>query len=315
MTAPLTATMISQLNRSNAAMQRASVGTLLGRLSPAGYVFYVDGNFGDDGNNGASWGSPFKTLAYGLAASTTAIASGAFGWAARNVIYCKADSFVEDLVLLAPKTDVIGCGSLDRFPYCGLVGNHVPTGVTASYGTRFFNFMFAAPAAGGDIWTLDTYNAWLEFNACRFSAQSTTAATGAVVATAASHLRLVNNSFMGRFSDAVIELGTGDARGTLISGNHIEGANQGIHLNSGTTDSAGATEEYIYIENNTISTATEGIYDEADIARINNNTVSTLQAKGAGGAGAIVGNEYFSGGNKISASNLANADWPALGTL
>jgi len=315
MVAPLTATMIRQLNNSNMAHQRASVGTLLGRIAVPGYAFYVDGNFGDDDNDGASWGSPFQTLTYALAASATAIASGAFGWAARNVIYCKADSFVEDLVLLAPKTDVVGVGSLDRFPYCGLVGNHVPTGATASFGTRFFNFMFSAPAAGGDIWTLDSYNAWLEFNGCRFSAQSTTPATGAIVATAASHLRVLGSTFVGRYSDAVIELGTGDARGTWISGNHIEGANAGIELGAGTTDSAGATEEYIYIENNVISTATECINDAAGIARINNNTCSTLQAKGVAGAGAIVGQEFFSGGNKISASDLANADWPALGSL
>ena len=283
--------------------------------SGGGNEFFVDGNFGDDTWAGTSFERPFKTLAVALAASHADIAAGSKGWAARNRIYCKGDALDEDLVLLAQKTDVIGVGSYDRFPYCALVGNHVPTGVTCSNGTRFFNFMFMANSTGGDIFTLDTNNAWLEFNGCRFSAQSTTAATGAIVATATSHLRVLNSTFMGRFSDAVIEFGAGDARGSLIKGNHIEGANAGIEFAGGTTDSAGVTEEYIYVEDNIISTATECINDAASIVRINNNVCSTLQAKGAAGAGAIVGQEFLSGGNKISASDLANADWPALGTL
>jgi hypothetical protein len=50
------------------------------------------------------------------------------------------------------------------------------------------------------------------------------------------------------------------------------------------------------------------------MAIINNNAV-TLQAKGSAGAGALVGDEFLSSGNKINASDLANANWPALGTL
>lgn len=316
MVAPLTARMIRELNNSNMAHQRAQIGTLLGRLTPAGYVFYVDGNdnAGDDDNDGSSWGSAFQTLSVALAASHAAISSAPFGWSARNIIYAKADAFEEDLELLAAKTDVIGVGSWDRYPYAGLIGNHVPTGATASFGTRFYNFMFKAPAAGGDMWTLDTYNAWLAFHGCRFAADSTIAATGGIVADDANHLQIVDSIFTGRFSDAAVEL-DGDARGTLIARNRIEGANQGIHLNSGTGDSAGASEQNIYIEGNIISTATECIDDEADIARIMNNNAVTAQSKGSSGAGVIVGNEFLSSGNKISASDLANADWPALGSL
>lgn len=316
MVAPLTATMIEQLNNSNAAHQRAQIGTLLGRITPAGYVFYVDGNFGDDDDNdGSSWGSPFKTLAVAMAASAVAIASGEFGWAARNVIYAKADSFVEDLVLLAPKTDVVGVGSYDQWAQCGLVGNHVPTGVTASFGTRFYNFHFKAPAAGGDIFVLDSDNASLGFFGCTADSRSTTAATAFIVATAATNLHVVDCEAWGAFSDAVIEIAAGDAHGLQILRNKLEGAHDGIHINSGVTDSSGATQNRILIAENYIRSTEICINDESDIAEIMNNNVVTANAKGSGGAGAIVGNEFLSSGNKISASDLANADWPALGSL
>ena len=279
-------------------------------------IYYVDGNAGDDSNSGLSWEESLKTLAVGLAASHTDIASGARGWAARNVIYCKGDALDEDLVLLAQKTDVIGVGHWDRHPYCGLIGNHIPTGAANSgLGTRFFNMYFRANSAGGDIWTLDSTVGGLEFHNCWFDAGSTTAATGAIVSTASTHLGIFNNKFTRKYSDAVIEFGTGDARGSHIVGNYIEGANAGIELGAGTTDSSGASEEFILVADNYISTATECINDAASIARIVNNVCVTLQAKGASGAGAIVGQEFLSGGNKISASDLANADWPALGAL
>ncbi|MBU2099594.1 MAG: hypothetical protein KKD00_12585 [Gammaproteobacteria bacterium] len=279
-------------------------------------VFYCDGNFGSDSNDGkGGWDNAFKTLTVALAASHADISSGAEGWAARNVIFCKGDAFDEDLVLFAQKTDVVGVGSYDAFPYCGLIGNHIPTGTTASFGSRFFNFRFKANAAGGDIFTLDSYNAFTSFHHCMFDSTSTTAATAGIVATAATKLHVEDCWFVGAFSDAVIEFGAGDARGARILRNFIEGANQGIDINASTTDSAGATQSSILIADNVIRTATECINDGADIAMIINNNCVTAAAKGTGGAGAIVGNELLSSGNKISASNLANADWPALGSL
>jgi len=312
---PMTSTNIDQLNKMNRAAQNAGLGTLLGLLEPAGTTFFVDGNAGLDTNNGLSWGTAFKTLTVALAASNAAIAATSFGWAARNIIYAKADAFEENLVLLAQKTDIIGVGSYAQWSKCGLVGNHVPTGTTASFGTRFFNFYMRAGAAGGDIWTLDSTCSSFGLYDCTIDSQSAVAATGGVVATASPYVQLVGNEFRGKFSDAVIEFGTGDARGTRILGNYIEGANAGIEFGAGTTDSAGATEQYILVKDNVIFSATECINDAADIVRIVNNNCVTAQAKGSAGAGAIVGNELLSSGNKISASNLANADWPALGTL
>ena len=235
-------------------------------------VYFVDGNAGVDSGAGDSWDTAFKTLTYALAVSNTDIASGAKGWAARNVIYCKGDAFDEDLVLLAQKTDVVGVGSYNAKAKAALIGNHVPTGTTCSYGTRFFNFHFIANAAGGDMWTLDNTVSDLEFHNCTFHAGSTTAATAAIVDTAAPFLGLYNNEFIGRFSDATIEFGAGDGfRGTRIVGNFIEGANNGIELASGTTASSGATLLNGYIDSNIIHVAALTIDDNADIAFCTNN--------------------------------------------
>lgn len=314
--APLTSLMIEQLNNSNMAHQRAQVGTLLGRLGPAGYVFYVDGNFGDDDDNdGLSWGSPFKTLTVGLAASTVAISSGAFGWAARNVIYAKGDSFEEDLDLLAPKTDVIAVGSVDQYAQCGLIGNHIPTGATASFGTRFYNFYMKAPTGGGDIWTLDSFVASLGLYGCTFDAQSTSIATAAIVTVASQNLEVAHNQFLGKFSDAVIEIGTGNARGLKITDNYLEGAEEGIELKSGVVDDTGTTERYMRIDRNRIITVDTCINDASGLAYLEGNRVFTDNAKGSGGDGAIVGSVDRGQNNRITANNANNVEWPALGSL
>jgi len=315
MVAPLTSKMISDLDGSNEAHRRAGIGTLLGRLAPAGYVFYVDGNLGDDDNDGSSWGSSFQTLAVALAASNTAIGSGEFGWTSRNRIYAKGDDFTEDLVLLSQKTNVIGVGSFDQWSKPALIGNHIPVGTTCGLGTHFYNFHMKAPAAGGDIWTLGSAVSSFGLYNCTVDAQSTTAATGGVVATASPFLQLHGNEFVGKFSDAVIEMATGSARGTYISGNYIEGANNGIETAAGTTDGSGATERYIRIEDNTIITTAIGINDVADIAYIKNNNVFTGNAKGTTGFGAIQGNLQRGQGNRITTSDANNVEWPALGAL
>ena len=111
-------------------------------LAGAKTVYYCDGNYGSDSQGGTGgWDNAKQTLAAALLASHNDIASGAEGWAARNVILCKADAFVENLVLLAQKTDVIGVGSYNANAKCALVGNHVPT-TRQAYGTRFFNFWY-----------------------------------------------------------------------------------------------------------------------------------------------------------------------------
>jgi len=276
-----------------------------------GTDYFVCGNSGDDDYDGLSWATAFKTLAVALAASHANIAAGSTGWAARNRIFAKGDAFTENLVLLAQKTDIIGVGSYNQWMKPGLVGNHVPISATG-IGVRFFNWHFRPPATGGDLFTLDSTQRGIEFwNSVIDASSDTTPASGGILATAMWYLRIINCQFVGQFSDAVIQIGAGNARGLQILNNYIEGANAGIELNASTTCSP----DKILIDGNKIHTATECINDAADIAMITNNRCVTLQAKGTAGAGAIVGNEYLSAGNKISASDLANADWPALGSL
>ena len=241
-------------------------------LAGAKTVYYCDGNYGSDSQGGTgSWDNAFKTLTVALAASHADIASGAEGWAARNVILCKGDALDEDLVLFAQKTDVIGVGSYNADAQCGLIGNHVPAS-RGNLGTRFFNFRFMANASGGDMFTLDNSNANVEFHGCTFYAGSTTAATAAIVNTASPFMGLFGNSFEGLFSDATIEFGVGDGfRGTKIIGNYIEGANNGIELNASTTPSAGVSLLDGVIQDNVINVAAITIDDNADIAYVIGN--------------------------------------------
>ncbi|MCC7570621.1 hypothetical protein KO465_04695 [Candidatus Micrarchaeota archaeon] len=287
-----------------------SGGSIVSPNPSGGVDYYVCGNSGDDANDGFSWSTAFKTLATALAASHANIASGSTGWAARNRIFAKGDAFEEDLVLQSQKTDIIGVGSYNQWMKPGLVGNHVPIGSTG-IGVRWFNWHFRPPAEGGDLFTLDSTQRGIEYWDCTFDATNTVAAGGAIIATAVWFLKIIRCSFVGAFSDAVIEIGAGNAQGLTILQNYIEGANAGIELNASTTCSPNK----ILIDGNRIHTATECINDAASVAVISNNSCVTLQPKGTNGAGAIVGNTYLSVGNKISASNLANADWPALGSL
>lgn len=288
-------------------------------LQGAKTVFHVDGNAGNDGQDGFGWPTAFKTLTFALAASQADISSGAPGWAARNVILAKADAFDEDLVLLAQKTDVIGLGHWDQFQGAGLIGNHIPTGTANSaFGTRFFNFYFRANPGGGDIWTLDSTVASLGFYGCTFDSQSTTPATAAIVTVASPFLQIWDNEFRGKFSDSTIEIGTGSARGLRIVGNYVEGETDGIELLSGVTDEvSGApnSEQYMLIKDNVVISVDIGVNDASGLAYVIDNRVVTENAKGAAGAGAIVAGAKRMLGNKISASDVANADVPALGAL
>jgi hypothetical protein len=280
-----------------------------------GVDYYVNGNTGDDTKSGrGGWGNAMKTLTVALAASHASIASSPLatgaGWAARNRIHCVGDAFTEDLVLLAQKTDIIGYGSYNQWMKAGVVGKHVPISATG-IGVRWFNFHFRT-ATAGDIFTLDATQRGIEFHNCTFDATADSGNnTAAIIATAVWFLRIYNCQFVGPFSDAAIEIGAGNAQGLDIRGNYIEGANQGIDINGSTTTSPNKG----VIRENVIHTSTECINDGNDVMAIINNNCTTLQAKGSAGAGAIVGDEFLSSGNKISASDLANADWPALGTL
>ena len=306
----LTTAQITGLNNMNVYAQRASLGSELGKIdSIAGNVYYVDNNAGLDTYDGSSWSKAFKTLAKGLAISHANIAASSSGWAARNTIYYKADTETANLLLLADKTDVIGVGSYDHRPMAGITGLHVPVG--AFMGTRFFNVDFRSPTAGGDIWTVPTTVSGLSFIGCEFDGASTTPATGAIVITTSERLTIQNCRFYGAYSDAVIELAGTEFNSLLIADNIIQGANQGIDVKSTVTTSIRSG----YILRNTINTTIECINEASGKLYVNDNRCITLAAKGTAGAGAIVAGTYMMVGNKISASNVANADVPALGAL
>jgi hypothetical protein len=246
----------------------------------AGEVFYVDGNAGDDTNNGKSWDAPFKKLSVALAASHADIASKAFGWTARNIIYLKDDEVAEDLTKLADKTDVIGVGSYDRWSQPRILGNHIIVGTYI--GTRFINCFFKEED-GGDIWTVPTTVSGLSFIGCTFD--GTTPATGAIVATKVPSLTIQGCRFLGAFSDAVIEIaGTGEAPDLLIADNFIQGGQQGIDVKSTIT----SLQFPGYIVRNYISAVTECINEASGKIYVHNNTVVTAANKGSAGAGAIV---------------------------
>lgn len=279
-----------------------------------GEVYYVDCNAGLDTNDGRSWDTAYKTLAVALAASHANIAASSKGWAARNRIYVKADQTAdddgEDLTKLAQKTDVIGVGSVDHLVGARIIGNHV-IGTTSYMGCRLINMIFKAPAAGGDIFTIPTQQSGISFLNCTFDATSTTAATGAILATAVESLTIKGCTFMGKFSDAVIEIGAGASNSLLIEGNKIEGANNGVEINASATCAARAGR----ILSNFVNTTAICITDASGKFYVHNNYCVTANAKGTAGAGAIVAGAKMMLQNYISASDVAGAIVPANGAL
>lgn len=223
-------------------------------LAGAKTVYYVDGNAGSDtGNTGTeSWDNAYKTLAVAFAASHADIATGKFGWAARNVILCRGDYFVETIAAFPQKTDVIGVGSIDAFKGAGLTGNHAP--INTHLGTRFYNFMFR-PAASSNLITMTSAGSGTEFHNCAFHGKhSTFTAVSAIDVTAQPNVVISGCKFIGEFSGDVIDVGAGDASGMRIEGNDIiGGANDGIVI-SGVATVGGLVDRGV-IQNNFIEVA------------------------------------------------------------
>lgn len=275
-----------------------------------GLTYYVDGNAGDDGNDGLAWEEdglgegPMATLAAAITASNLTIAThpslyGA-GWAARNRIYCKGDMLVEDLTVLAQKCDIIGVGSHDSNPMATLQGNHA-IGAAGNHGCRFFNMRFTPPSGGGDIFTIPTTTGGVAFYDCVFDAHQSTKAGGAIVSTGSHMLRAEDCRFIGQYTDAVIELGAGAGADTIIKNNWIEGANQGIDVNASFT-----TGQFLaIIEGNTFETALACINDASGLFAVVNNTGITLANRGYNGSGAIVASRDLSVNNHFTCADVS----------
>lgn len=290
-------------------------GNLLNIQNNDGMVYYVDGNAGSDSNDGLSWGTAFKKLATAMAASHASIASSpkgtGRGWAARNTIYVKGDALTEDLVLLAQKTDIIGVGSMDWRAKAQLIGNHVIPNTAETHGCRFFNMEFKGPATGGDIFTITDQHG-IEFIGCDFHGDSTAAATGAVIATACVDLRFYGCRFFGAFSDAVIEIGAGQANNFAVEKCLIQGANMGIDISASATFTAG---RYGLIKDNIFYTTLACINDAEGKCYVIGNRGVTAAAKGEALAGAVVCNIALAQDNRFTTSDANNVVYPAEGSI
>ena len=241
---------------------------------PAGTVYYVESNVGDDTNDGLSWTNAFKTLAVAFVASNASIAlASGTGWAARNKIYVKSDNneaASETIITLPNKCDVIGVGSYDAKPFPEFIGNHV-IGAGAYMGTRFINVGFRSLAAGGAIFTVPTTTSGLEFIGCNFDGNSTIVGTYGIVATAIEKLKIIGCNFRGLFSVAAISLGTGSMKGMEITDNFIESGAIGILVNSGLT----CTGNIGRILRNVFSVVTLIVDENSDTLMIGDNKGAT----------------------------------------
>lgn len=303
-------------NGYNTVPQARYLEDIAGGVGSIGTTYYVDCNAGSDANDGLSWETAFKKLSVALAASHANIATGASGWASRNRIFFKGDQTAtaegENLTKLAQKTDIIGVGSTDMRSMAQLIGNHVIPNTVSYMGCRFFNVSFKGPVAtGGDIWTI-TGQHGIEFIGCEIDGASTTAATGGILATACSRLKIKNVVARGAFSDAVIEIGAGQADDLVIEDNFIQGANMGIDIAAGATFAAG---KLGLIKDNVLITTLACINDASSKNYVIGNRGFTAAAKGVALAGAVVCNVAMAQDNRFTTSDANNVVYPAQGTI
>lgn len=289
---------------------------IAGGVGSIGTTYYVDCNAGLDTNDGLSWESAFKKLSVALAASHANIAAGATGWASRNRIFFKGDQTAtaegENLTKFAQKTDVIGVGSTDMRSMAQLIGNHVVTNAVSYMGCRFFNISFKGPVlVGGDVMTI-TGQHGIEFVGCEIDGASTTPATGGIIATACSRLKIKGIVARGAFSDAVIEIGAGQADDLVIEDNFIQGANMGIDIAAGATY---ATGKLGLIKDNVLITTLACINDASSKNYVIGNRGFTAAAKGVAMAGAVVCNLAMAQDNRFSTADANNVVYPANGSI
>ena len=289
-----------------------------GNLASSGYykTYYVDGNAGLDTNDGLSWTSAKKTLAAAMVLSHASIAAASAGYAARNRIFFKADqtgaSEGETLTKFAQKTDVIGVGSTDWRSKARLQGNHVIPNTISYMGCRFINVEFGGPTAtGGDIITMTSQHG-IQFIGCSFRGNSTTAATAAIIATACVDLKIIDCDFTGAFSDAVIELGAGQADGLVIQNCFIQGANEGVDIPATVTYAANKCG---IIKDCVISSTLQCIKDALGTTFIINNRLRTAANKGVAMVGAILCGLSYAQDNRITTGDANNVVYPAQATI
>lgn len=271
----------------------------------SGTTYFVDGNCGSNGNDGKSLAKPFLTLTNALAVSHADIARGSDRWARRNTIWIAGDDFVEDLDLLAQKTDIIGMGSSDNYPMACIRGNHVP--ITSGSGCRFINIRFR-PTASEDLFILSSALVGVEFHKCIFDAHySAFTAPSAIDATAHQYLKVIGCDFLGAFSANYIDIGAGHVYGMRILKNYMVGsAVNGIMVTGTATTAQGRLG---IIADNTIYCPGVTIDDGDDDVFIvtGNNCVSDA----ATGDTAIKIDQRWAANNWITDATKAGP-WPRL---
>lgn len=235
----------------------------------SGSTYFVDGNSGNDGNNGSSWEDAFKTVAAAITASDTDIGRGSDRWARRNTIFIAGDRFEEDLTTFPDKCDIIGVGSCDGFKRAIIRGTHA---VTNGTGTRLIGVGFDASSAAAIV-TLTGCSS-VEFIGCEFNATGSATATCAIDSTATIHLKIIDCEFFGAFSGDVIDIGAGAANGTRIVGNRIiGGADNGIVITGVATVTGSQrgliADNYIDVADKVIDTQATSVF-----ACINNICIS-----------------------------------------
>ena len=288
--------------RGNAGMEPFSAGTLGGAPS----VFYVDGNVVSSGN-GLGWLSAVKTLAEGLAlAQAYQSTSGNRAWAHRATVYACGDALVEDIVLAAEKTDVIGVGTANSHDMVEITGNHVPA-TNNTWGMRWYHCQFQEVDSGA-MWTLQAQESGWKFIDCVFSSRGANATHG-ILWTASYNLEVrdcVFDGFPNAFTTGAIVIGAGLSDKILIHNNTIM-ASIGVAIGA-MTNVAGIC----LIKDNTFVVTTLAVDDDSSIAWISGNNIMSSAAVGASGGtiGNIIDSTDPFGCNNFVTGSDGNVMWP-----
>ena len=232
-------------------------------VGAGGDVFFVDGTNGSDTNNGESWDTAFKTIAYAITQSNLSVVEHTDG---RNTILLRGALFAEDLTVPPIKCDVIGVGSSDEQNMVKVTGEHAWTGSATNESSAFYNIEFQNDDAT-EIFTIAS-PAGLYFYNCRFTAES--ACAGALVTSGTTGHDIVFKDCWFRnaldndpFDTAAISIASTTHYNLLIEDCKIEG-DIGVSI--------GATNAYACVINNcVIRAAGVTIDDNSDDCVITNN--------------------------------------------
>jgi hypothetical protein len=177
-------------------------------------AFYVDGNAGNDANDGRSWNTAVKTIAKGIALADDDIAKTNH-WDRRNRLYINGGSYTESLTRFPEKTDIIGVGITDFLAKAKIIGVQVPA--TAVMGCRWHNIAFQNVTAAETV-KLAASNHGAGFYNCDFLGNGTT--TVGLKASDCADVTVENCRFYG----------TGDANLKQLIGIQIAGTTQNTNL-------------------------------------------------------------------------------------